>query len=507
MPASLYHRIALAFALIVLALGAVLASLGYTAAKRHQHEIVQRLNLGLAGHLAERPGLLRDPQAAAALFRELAAVNPSVEVYLLDADGRIVGASAGLRPSERAVDLGPVHALMAGAAPPLRGDNPLHPGRRDIFSAAPVLGEGRVLGYVYLLPLNDMYRDMVAEAWGGYVLRSAGWLGLLATVLALVGGLAAFRSITRRLRRTVREIEGFAAAQGAQIAGTQITSMQIASMQIASPQAAPAHSSQTPRGDEIDRLSTAFAAMRGRLQAQMQELRRQDELRRELIANISHDLRTPLTSMQGYLETLARMDARLDAHERRTYLDVAVRQSHRVAHLAQQLFDLARLECEETRPQPEAFSICELAQDIVQKFALGAQRRSISLTASAGDSGALQVWADIGMIERAISNLVDNALRHTPEHGAVRVDTSRALHGVEVRVVDTGQGIAEEQLPGLLERGSSLRQMAVRRGGGLGLLIVKRILALHGSRVHAVSRVGEGTAISFVLPLQAAHAG
>ena len=483
MPASLYHRIALAFALIVLALGAVLASLGYTAAKRHQHEIVQRLNLGLAGHLAERPGLLRDDAAASSLFRELAAANPSVEVYLLDARGRIVGASAGLRPSQRQVDLGPVHALMAGAAPPLRGDNPLHPGRRDIFSAAPVLGEGRVLGYVYVLPLNDMYRDMVAEAWSGYVLRSAGWLGLLATVLALVGGLAAFRSITRRLRSTVRDIEGFAAAHGVETAAR----------------------SSAP-GDEIDRLSAAFAAMRERLDAQMHELRRQDALRRELIANISHDLRTPLTSMQGYLETLARMDARLGAHERREYLEVAVRQSHRVAHLAQQLFDLARLECEETRPQPEAFSICELAQDIVQKFALSAQRRSITLTASAGDSGALQVWADIGMIERAISNLVDNALRHTPEHGAVRVDTSRALQGVEVRVVDTGHGIAEEQLPGLLERGSSLRQMAVRRGGGLGLLIVKRILALHGSRVHAVSRVGEGTAIGFVLPLQTAQA-
>lgn len=482
-PTSLYGRIALAFALIVLALGATLASLGYTAAKRHQHEIVQRLNLGLARHLAERPGLLRDSDADAALFRDLAAANPSVEVYLLDAQGRIVGASGSLRPAPARIDLEPVRALMAGAAPPLRGDNPLHPGRRDIFSAAPVIGDGRVLGYVYLLPLNDMYRDMVADAWSGYVLRSAGWLGLLALALALLGGLAAFRTITRRLRDTVEDIERFAAAHG----GGDVDP----------PRA---------RGDEIDRLTAAFAAMRGRLDAQMHELRRQDELRRELIANVSHDLRTPLTSMQGYLETLARMDGRLGAQERRDFLDVAVRQSHRVAHLAHQLFDLARLECEETRPQPETFSICELAQDIVQKFAISAQRRSITLTASVGDSGPLQVWADIGMIERAISNLVDNALRHTPEHGVVRVDTSRALQGVEVRVVDTGQGIAEEQLPGLLERGSSLRQMAIRRGGGLGLLIVKRILALHGSRVSAISRVGEGTAIGFVLPLQAARA-
>jgi signal transduction histidine kinase len=479
MPRSLYGRIALSFALIVVGLGAVLASLGYTAAKKHQHEIVQRLNLELAVHLAQRPGLLREAQASRAMFEALTQVNPNIEVYLLDADGRIIGASEGVRPARQRVDLGPVHALMAGAEVPLRGDNPLHPEQRDIFSAAPIIGDGRVLGYVYVLPLNDMYRNMVADAWSGYMLRSAGWLGLLAVALALIGGLAAFRTITRRLWRTVDAIERFALAPGADIPAPR-----------------------SLQGDEIDRLSAAFGLLRTRLNAQMQELRRQDELRRELIANISHDIRTPLTSMQGYLETLARMDERLSAQERRRHLDVAVRQSHRVSHLAWQLFDLARLECQETRAQPEAFCIDELVQDIVQKFAIAAQKKSIALVAGVDAEQPLRVWADIGMIERAISNLVDNALRHTPEHGSVRVEACLGARGVEVRVADNGHGIPEDQLPGLLERGSSLRQMAVRRGGGLGLLIVKRILTLHDSSLHAVSRAGYGTAISFVLAMQ-----
>lgn len=108
---------------------------------------------------------------------------------------------------------------------------------------------------------------------------------------------------------------------------------------------------------------------------------------------------------------------------------------------------------------------------------------------------------DIGMIERVISNLLDNAIRHTPEGGEIRLEARRDGRDIEVCVIDTGQGISAEHLPGLLERGSPLRMMAAQRGGGLGLLIAKRILGLHGTGISAASRVGHGTRISFVLPV------
>jgi signal transduction histidine kinase len=481
MARSLYARIALVFAAIVLTLGFALTWVGYAAAKRHQHEILQRVSLGLAAHIAGQPGLIGDEAASARLFADLTAVNPNIEVYLLDAQGRVL--RSAVPPSSLArerVALRPIRALLDGASLPQRGENPLHREGDEIFSAAPIIGTDGVRGYVYIVLLNDMYRDMVAETWRGYALRSIGWIAAAAVAMAMLAGLIAFAAITRRLERTIDEIESFARTA-------------LKESDDADPPLVAAH------GNEIDRLSSAFGSMRTRLLSQMEELRRQDELRRELVANVSHDLRTPLTSMQGYLETLVRMDATLTAAERRGYLDVAVRQSHRVSRLSQQLFELARLECEDALPQPELFSISELVHDIAQKFALSAQYKSIRMTTRIDGDGLL-VHADIGMIERAIGNLVENAIRHTAEHGEIVLSARARGRGTEVRSEKNRQRIPTKHLPGLLERGSTLRRMAAQRGGGLGLLIANRILSLHGSAIQAASQLGEGTSIGFVLP-------
>jgi signal transduction histidine kinase len=479
---SLYARIALVFAGIVLALGATLGWLGYGAAKEHQHEVLQRVNLGLAQHIAQQPALVTDPQSTQRLFDHLMAVNPNIEVYLLDPQGNVLQPSPQQAALPRQqVSLEPVRRLLAGGALPVTGDNPRHREGREIFSVAAIETAEGIAGYVYIVLLNDMYRTMVADAWQGYALRNGAKVAGLAMLVAIITGLAAFAAITRRLERTIRDVETFAnLADASSAAPTLLTNMR--------------------RGDEIDRLRNAFACLRERLNAQMAELKRQDELRRELVANVSHDLRTPLTSMQGYLEAMARMDDEMDASERKRYLDVAVRQSHRVSRLAQQLFELARLECEETQPQPELFSVSELVHDIAQKFALVAQRKTIRLHTEI-DADPLSAQGDIGMIERVISNLVDNAIRHTPEGGDIYLVAHGRPRGIEVRIDDTGQGISAEQLPGLLVRGSPIRKLATQRGGGLGLLIADRILHMHGSAIQAASRIGEGTSISFVLPV------
>lgn len=486
MPRSLYGRIALVFAATILGLGAWLGWLSYSAAKQHQHEVLQRLSLGLAQHIARQPDLVdpssADPARTRALFRHLMAVNPNIELYLLDRDGRVLNASVGRGALARdRIDLRPIHALSGGAALPILGDNPRHEQGREVFSAASIEGPGGIAGYVYIVLLNDMYRDMVAATWQGYILRRSAWIAIIVVMMALAAGLAVFAVITRRLQRLTGEVETFAGA----------------SVDDGADAASPGG------GDEIDRLAAAFTSMRGRLQGQMAELKRQDELRRELVANVSHDLRTPLTSMQGYLETLVRMGDSLDRDEQKQYLNVAVRQSHKVSRLAHQLFELARLECEETLPQAERFSIAELIQDITQKYALTAQAQQLHLRTRVDDP-TLFVRGDIGMIERVIANLLDNAIRHTPAHGEICLEARAGTDGIEVCVSDTGQGISAEHLPGLLERDSPLRAMAAQRGGGLGLLIAKRILSLHGSRIRAASLIGHGTRISFVLPMEEA---
>lgn len=494
-PRSLYARVALTFAALLLVLGALMSWLGYSAAKEHQLETLQRVNLDLAEHIAAQPPLVGAGQAGQistdALFSHLMAVNPNIEVYLLDPQGNVLRASPEVgTPARSRVDLAPVHRVMNGARLPVLGDNPRHPSGREIFSAAPIRSDaGTVTGYVYIVLLNDAYRDMVGDEWQRYMLHTAIWVVAFALLVALAAGLIAFAMITRRLKRVTHQVETFAMQpNGHDDPGTASGETQIEHPQVPGD------------GDEIDRLAAAFASMRARLQAQMTELQRQDELRRELVANVSHDLRTPLTSMQGYLETLVRMDATLTRDEQRQYLEVAVRQSHKVSRLAQQMFELARLDYEETQPQTEVFSIGELVQDITQKYALTAQDKSLALRTHT-DDGPLFLRADIGMIERVISNLVDNAIRHTPAGGDIRIQAQSRPGGVEISVSDTGEGISAEHLPGLLERGSPLRQMATQRGGGLGLLIAKRILDLHDSHLRASSQIGKGTRISFVLAL------
>ncbi|HAV72660.1 MAG TPA: two-component sensor histidine kinase, partial [Stenotrophomonas sp.] len=230
---------------------------------------------------------------------------------------------------------------------------------------------------------------------------------------------------------------------------------------------------------------------------QWQQLRQQDLQRRELVANISHDLRTPLSSLHGYLETLALKDATLSADERQRYLSIALSQSHKVGRLAQALFELARLEHGGVVLDRQAFSLPDLVQDVFQKFELAAQSRRQSLSADIAP-GLPPVVADLALIERVLTNLLDNAIRHTPEGGHVTV-TLRAGDGeVQISVADSGPGIAPERRDSLF---TAMPALGSQRpdSGGLGLLIVHRILQLHGRDIRLLES-REGALFVFSLP-------
>lgn len=240
---------------------------------------------------------------------------------------------------------------------------------------------------------------------------------------------------------------------------------------------------------------------------QFQSFKRTDSMRREMIANISHDLRTPLTSLQGYLETLQLKKDSLTSEERERYLQTAIKQSHRLGYLLNQFLELAKLECLEAQPISEIFCLSELAQDVVQKFELAAKNRGVQLSASPSSSPHF-VCADIGMIERVLVNLIDNALRYTPSGGAIGITLAEAADAVTVIVSDTGCGIAPDQLTQLVNHTN--RQSKIPRrpsdspdSPGLGLAIVKRILQLHGSEIQVRSEMNVGTTFTFTLPVVA----
>ncbi|MGE0799568.1 MAG: sensor histidine kinase, partial [Lautropia sp.] len=254
------------------------------------------------------------------------------------------------------------------------------------------------------------------------------------------------------------------------------------------------------RGDEIAVLGTAYRQMVARIGEQWDALSRQDQERRELIANVSHDLRTPLSSLHGYLETLLLKDATLAPDERRRYLGIALEQSRRVGALARSLFELARLEYGFVEPEPERFSMTDLLQDVFQKFELQAQTRGIAMSA-AFPSQLPAVRADLGMIERVLSNLLDNALRNTPQGGRIEIGLAVCGDALEVTVGDTGPGIPREQRESLFQRPFSVG--GARREGGLGLRIVHRILELHGRQISLLEGPEPGARFRFTLPVAA----
>ena len=477
-------RIPVVFAVLLLACSGASIWLQMQANGRYEQEVTQRLSSGLAAHIAENQTLMErdglNPAAVHDLFGKLMDVNPSVEVYLLDRDGRIQAQAAppGHLKRDR-VDLAPVHRLLDGAPLPIVGDDPRDLDARKVFSAAPLRIDGREVGYVYVVLSGEDREAALADFAASNVLRTTLWSMALVALLGLVAGLVALRFVTRPLRELTGAVRQFDV--------DRIDAL---------PDAAPALERAGQGRDEIATLAQAFAQMTRRIGEQWRELTRQDQQRRELFANISHDLRTPLTSLHGYLETLLMKADTLDLAERRRYLEIALAQSRKVTRLSQELFELARLEYGVVKPEKENFALADLVQDVFQKFELAAEARQQRLVADIAQ-GLPGVNADLGLIERVLTNLLDNAIRHTPAGGEIVVQLRPDKEGVRVEISDTGPGIPNELRPALFTR--PMFSSAGGRSGGLGLVIVQRILQLHGSDIRLLPTPEKGAVFSFRL--------
>jgi signal transduction histidine kinase len=219
------------------------------------------------------------------------------------------------------------------------------------------------------------------------------------------------------------------------------------------------------------------------------------------VANVSHDLRTPIASLHGYLETLLLKEGQLSREEQRTYLQIALNHSEKLAALVADLFELARLDSGEIRIHDEPFMLAELVQDVLLKFQLASQRSGVTLDADFPKDLPF-VSADIKLIERVLDNLVENALRHTASGGTVKVLLRPQGEAVTVQVADTGRGIPEVDLNRIFDRFYQAHEgdRSSNDGAGLGLAIAKRILELHGITIAVDSEVGVGTTFRFALP-------
>ena len=488
----LHRRLAAVLLVLLLGLGGLLVASIPTTTRLHHQETLQASHHDLAHNIVamKTDQLLVDGRPAGqgldALFHWLMVVNPGLEVYLLDAEGEILAFDAppGTVVRER-VDLEPISRFLADGDLPLVGDDPRSTDGRKVFSVAPLSFEGETVGYLYAILEGQKVEAATATFWEGHILRLSLLTGVGVLLLTALGGALLLRSLTRPLRRLHHRMATLANS------GTGRSD------------------STTPMaGDEVEALERTFEAMVARLAGQVEQIETLAAQRHELVANVSHDLRTPLASLQGYLETLSLKGTSLDALERATFVDLALRQSRRLAKLIDELFEIAKLDSHLVEPQPEPFSLPELVQDNIQRFQHEAEHRGVRLEAPIAP-GLPAVLADIGWVERVLENLIENALRFTPAGGTVAVELApRDDQRLAVAVRDTGCGISEEDLPRVFDRAyrCQMKGSPQGEGTGLGLSIAQRIVELHGDSISVESTLGQGTTFRFSLPLAPALA-
>ena len=454
----------------------------------YQDEVQQKLHANLAELIVSENQLLLDNKmdlnAVKQSFKNMMVLGPSFEFYLLDTKGKLLAYSADPAKMKRdSVSLRPVKYFLSGQKSfPIFGDDPRSKTKQKIISVAKIESDSQgIQGYLYVIigsEISDNIGDLLINS---HILKlSLGTVitGLIFSALII---LTLFALLTQPLKRLTQEMAAFR-KKGFERGELEISNWDANSR------------------DEVHHLGVAFREMAITLKEQYKKLQTTDQMRREMVSYVSHDLRTPLASLQGYLETWLLKKDELSKEESEHYISIAKKNAQQLSQLVEQLFELAQLDNEAETLSMEPISIAELAQDVLQKFQLKAKEKSVTLDVSPKDP-SLEVIANIAKLERVLTNLVDNSIRHCDAEDTVLIQFKHSVAGVEVSVKDTGIGIPADELAHIFDphyraRNSIAQQ---RSKSGLGLAIAKRIIELHGAHIQVESELNVGTSFKFTL--------
>ena len=486
---SLYIKLVLVLFFLFSLIGSVFLAVALYTAPMYQQELSQQLNHDLARYIVNEHVLIENGQVRqdnlSELFHNVMIINPSLELYLLDPSGQVVAHSMPPeKVKRRQVSLQPINDFLeADTQGLIMGDDPGGEDSQNSFTVAPIDFQNERQGYIYAILGSEKTTNITDVLQRSLIMKWSTSAVLMALAFAFIAGLLLFFFLMRKLRVLSQAMQEFKSEN------LQETAAGI--------------DKQDHSLDEIDAMANTFQEMAGRIDSQMNHLQEVESQRRELVANVSHDLRTPLASLSGFLETLQLKSETLSDAEKQTYLKIAWDNAQRLTALVEELFELAKLDANEIQPQREPFSLAELAFDLSHQFHLRARERSISFEVVA-DETVPQVSADVGMIERVLENLIDNSFKHTPEKGLIRLQLSAAKDSVDISVSDTGCGIASDELPHILKRfyrrNDKRIDGSLESGLGLGLAIASRIVELHGSQLSVSSELQQGTEFRFTLP-------
>jgi len=484
---SFYSKLVLgllaSFSLIAL----MLMLLVQQMSSNYQSEVEQKLHLELAEHIVHDDNLLKggkiDKEALEHTFHSMMILGPSFELYVVTPEGVVTTYSADDEKIKRMlVDLKPINQFLSGEGSlPIVGDDPRSLYKKKIFSVAEIRDGDTLMGYLYIIIGGEIYDGVVDLLQQSHIIKLGVW-GFTATLFfSLIVVLLLFAMLTRPLRTLAMDMRSFRAE------GFEKGTM-------------PDSSWDPDSADEIHRLGTTFNEMATTLKQQYEKVKTTDELRRELVSYVSHDLRTPLAALQGYLETWQLKQRDINPEEGAELIQVAMDNAQHISRLVEQLFELAHLDAENAQLNLEPVSIAELAQDVIQKLGIEADKKSITLDLQPKDPSII-AHANVEKMENVFTNLLENAIRHSDHNGEVSINMLKQNGMIRIEVKDKGCGIPEKDVAHVFDahfRGSNSAQGG-RTHSGLGLAITKRIVELHGSQIHVSSEIGKGSTFEFSL--------
>lgn len=487
MNISLYQRLALSVCCAFILLASLLFYWSNSLAQHSKFQAEQKLHSQLAEHLVHDNPLLEDgvydKKALKNLFHTLMLLGPAFEFYFLDPAGNIITYSADPQKIKRKkVELSPlVNFISNPGAVPIFGEDPRSLIKQKIFSAAPIYKGDNLQGYLYVIIGGEIYDSIFNQVKNDEQLQQyiAIFVGSLLLLLLIL--LAIFRYFTSPIKQLAKEITAIKDVKFDQ-SKTKLTQW------------------KNPKSNEVHMLGDTFNTMVNQINQQLAQLTENDRIRRELLAHLSHDLRTPLATMQGYIETLAIKGESLSTNERADFIKTAQRNGMQLKRLIDQIFELAHLEDGQVSVNLETFAVGELLHDILAKFSLKAKIKNITLSIQPQQCHFI-VYSDIAKLERIITNLLENAIRHTGKDGQVAIIIGQHKNRIKIAVTDNGSGISKEDIAYIFDaryRASNAIEDSTTHAG-LGLAISQKLSKILNSELFVDSKLGEGSSFSLYL--------
>lgn len=477
---SLYWKISFLFLILMLLVGAVYVTATSLSVNQFYLETKQLLCKDVAHQVIDDVDLFQDgalnKKGIQHVMMHHMKVNPSAEVYVLDPSGKILSYDA---PAEKIklskVDVSNVKTYIQTQGEKfITGNDPRNPGINKIFSASPIIESGDLKGYVYVILSSEEYDSVSNLLFTGFIYNVGKKTLLITLIVAILFGLIAIWYLTKNLRIIQRGVERFEQEDFS-------TEIEINSK------------------GEFGQLASTLNSMANTIDGNIKQLKSMENLRKELVANVSHDLRTPLAIIHGYAETLVMKDKEVNDEDRVKFLSNILKSTENLEKLVSELFELSKLESNKVKLKKEKVNLSELLNDIVGRYQLLAKQKEITLSLNVNMGSYVEI--DIALMERAVQNLVENALKFTPESGMVQLKVTSENQFIKVEIQDNGVGIEEEYLPFVFDRYKKVsKEKENNPGAGLGLAIVKKILELHDVSIIVNSVKGEGTVFSFRIP-------